>query len=85
MIVRVISKMEAMVWGRGMIYKVVAQSVLLYGSENWVVIGEMLKVLEVFHRRAAWRMAGMATIRGTGGSGSTPWWWRQWKPRESTP
>ena len=29
-------------------YKAMAQSVILYGSEIWVVMGEMLKILEGF-------------------------------------
>ena len=32
----------------GVICKEMAQSVLLYGSESWVVTGAMLKVLEGF-------------------------------------
>ena len=34
-------------------YKVVAQSMLLYGSNIWVVTGEMIKVLTAFQHRAA--------------------------------
>ena len=34
------------------IYKAVAHSVILYGSESWVVTREMLKVLEVLPHRA---------------------------------
>ena len=37
---------------------------LLYGSNIWVVTGEMLKVLEGFHHQAAWRISGM-TARNT--------------------
>ena len=36
-----------------MLYKVVVHTVLLYGSESWVVTGVMLKVLEWLHRRSA--------------------------------
>ena len=42
-----------------MLYKVVAQTVILYGRKIWVVIGVMLKVLEGFHHQAARRIAGM--------------------------
>ena len=45
-----------------MIYKVVAQSVLMYSSESWVVIGSMLKVLEGFHHQASIHITGM-TVR----------------------
>ena len=33
----------------GMMYKAVVQSVLMYGSEVWLVMGAFLEVLEVFH------------------------------------
>ena len=48
------------------------QSVLLYGSEIWVVTGEMLKVLEGFHHRAEIRITGMKTAPGTGGECEYP-------------
>ena len=32
-----------------MIYKAVFQTVLLYGTNSWVVVKAMLKVLEGFH------------------------------------
>ena len=38
MIVRVLEKTRATVRARGTIYKVVAHSVLLYGSKGWVVV-----------------------------------------------
>ena len=40
----------------GMMYKAVYQSVLLYGSDSWVVTGEMLKFLEGFHHQVARRI-----------------------------
>ena len=43
----------------GIIYKTVAHTVLLYGSESWVVTGEMLKVLEGFHHWADQQIVGM--------------------------
>ena len=51
----------AILWDRGMLYKAVAQTVLLYEIDSWVVMGEMLIVLEGFHHRAAWWIAGMTT------------------------
>ena len=45
MIVRVLAKTVATVQAQEMMYKAVDQSVLLYGSEIWVVTGEMLKLL----------------------------------------
>ena len=41
--------------------------VILYGSESWVVMGAMLKVLEGFHHRAARRIAGMTDRRAEDG------------------
>ena len=46
-----------------MLYKVVAQTVLLYGSESWVVTGAMLKVLEGLHNILDRRIAGMTAWR----------------------
>ena len=37
--------------------------VLLYRREIWVVMGEMLKVLEVFHNQVARRIAGNTSWR----------------------
>ena len=42
-----------------MMYKAVAQSVLLYGSDSRLMTGAKLKVLEGFHHRAARRITGM--------------------------
>ena len=53
-------------------YKAVAQSVLLYGSEIWVVTGDMLKVLAGFHHQAAQRITGMTEKRGAGGDWEYP-------------
>ena len=51
--------MGATVQACGMMYKAVVQSVLLYRSESWEVTGDMLKILEGFHHRAARRITGM--------------------------
>ena len=40
-------------------YTAVAQSVLLYGSEIWLVTRDILKVLMAFHHWAARRITGM--------------------------
>ena len=45
----VLVKRVSMVRARGMIYKEVDQSVLLYGRESWVVTGGVIKVLKGFH------------------------------------
>jgi len=41
----------------GMFYKATVQAVLLFGSETWNTTPAMMKRLEGFHMRAAWRMA----------------------------
>ena len=66
MIARVLTNTGATVRAQGMIYKALTQSVILYGSEIWVVTGEMIKVLEGFHHRAARWITGMAETRGAG-------------------
>ena len=63
-IVRVLERMVATVRSQGTMYKKVAQSVLLHGSNNWVVTREMLKVLTVFHHQEAARITGMTAKRG---------------------
>ena len=65
MIVRVLAKTGGTVQDRGMMYKAVAQSVLMYGSESWGVVGEMLKVLERFNHRVARRITWMTEINGS--------------------
>ena len=40
----------------GKFYSAVVQSVLLFGSESWNLSSAMLRQLEGFHIRAAWRM-----------------------------
>ena len=69
MIARVLERTGSTVQVQGAMYKAVAQSVLLYGSESWVVTGEMLKVLTEFHHRASRRITGMMAKRGADG-----WW-----------
>ena len=49
-----------------MMYKAVVHSVILYGSEIFVVMGDMLKVLEGFHHWAERGVTGMTATRGVG-------------------
>ena len=72
MISKVLINTGAKVRACGMIYKVVAQTVLLYGSDSWVVTGEMLKVLEGFHHRVARKIAGMKAWRVEDGEWDYP-------------
>ena len=46
--------------------------VLLYGSERWVVTGEMLNVLEEFYHQGERRITGMTATRGVGGEWEYP-------------
>ena len=45
---KVVSKTGSTVQDRGVLYKAVIPLLLLYGSESWVVMGEMLNVLKGF-------------------------------------
>ncbi len=53
MIGRVLSSEGASPRAMGSFYKVVVQSVLLYGSESWVLSKAMMKKLKSFHKRRA--------------------------------
>ena len=60
---RVLEKTGASARVRGMFYKVVVQTVLLYGCETWTVTDSMLKVLEGFHHRIARRISGKTAVK----------------------
>ena len=55
-----------------MMYKAVAQTVLLQGSKSWLVMGVMLNVLEGFHRRVARRISGIIAKRVVDGKWKYP-------------
>ena len=55
-----------------MFYKAIIQSVLLYGSETWVISSSMLKTLEGFHSRVARRLTGRRPRRRRDGTWSYP-------------
>ena len=59
----VLTKTGETVQYRGILYKSVAHTAILYGSYSWVVMGEMLKVLEELHHILARRIAGMTDWR----------------------
>ena len=71
MVRKAATKMGEMVRAWGMIYNEVVQLVLLYGSGSWVVMEEMLKLLELFHHWVERIMTGM-TVRSTT-SGEWEW------------
>ena len=72
MIARVLAKTGATVQARGMMYKVVAQSVTIYVINNLVVIGSMLKVLDRFHHRTSRHITGITAISGADGEWEYP-------------
>ena len=53
MILKVLMNMGSMVRECGMMYRVLEQTVILCGSDIWVVKGLMWKMMEGFHHRAA--------------------------------
>ena len=72
MIARVLANTGATVRSRGMVFKAVAQLVLLYSSEIWVVMWSMIKVLEGFHHRESRQITRMTETRGLGGEWEYP-------------
>ena len=56
----------------GMFYKAIVQSVLLFGSETWVVTPQMLQALSAFHNRVARRIANKLPQRQRDGSWTYP-------------
>ena len=60
MVAKVLMKTGATVWAQSMVYKVGVQTVLIYGSDSWVVTAVILEFLEEFHPRVAHRIACMS-------------------------
>jgi hypothetical protein len=56
----------------GIFYKATVQSILLFGSKMWNLPPSSLKLLEGFHIRAAWGMAGKRPMRLLGGTWTYP-------------
>ena len=62
------TKSEALLQTRVMMYKTVVQTLIMYGSESWVVMGEMFMVLKGFNHLVAKQFVGNTTWRaGDGG------------------
>ena len=72
MIARVMVNMGAIVRVWGMMYKAVAQSVILYNSERCILMGGVINVLDGFHHQVAKRITGMVATRGAGGDWEYP-------------
>ena len=66
---KVLAKAGAVVWTQEMIYNAVVQTVLVYGSEIWMMTGAMLTVLEGFHHWVARQIVGKTARR----SGEGEW------------
>ena len=64
-VTKVLINAEEAVQAWAMIYKAVVQTVLIYGSEIWVVTEDILTVLEGFHHRVA-RQIVVNTARRSG-------------------
>ena len=63
MVAKLLTKAEETVRARAMIFKVVLQTVLLYGEERWVVMEATLKVMEGLHNRVDRKIPGMSYWR----------------------
>ena len=55
-----------------MIHKSLEQKVMMYGSESWMVMGAILKILEGFNDREFRRIAGMMEKRVSDGTWEYP-------------
>ena len=71
MVEKVLGKTGAPIKSQMMISKAVFQAALLYGSEIWVVMDTMMKILEGFHHSIARRILGVTVGKGEGGE----WEW----------
>ena len=74
----VLGKMGVKIKFQVMMYKTVAQSVLLYGIQRWVVMDTVMMVMEVFHHSISRQNMGMKVKKGGGGNGSGTWWAQNW-------
>ena len=72
MILKILTKTVETVRACVMVYNLVAQTVLLYGRNIWVVTGAMLNILEGFHHRAAIQIVGMTAKCVAGGMWKYP-------------
>ena len=66
MVERVMERTVSTVRDRGAMYKSVDQLVLFYGRKSWMLMGEMLTVMEGFHHQAARRIMWMTEKQGAG-------------------
>ena len=71
---RVLKWEGALAWYRSQIYLIVVSTVLLYGSEAWVVTDRMKRVLEAFHHGCAWHITRKYIHRVSDGEGGDKFW-----------
>ena len=64
---RVLSREGTDAWTLGQIYLAVVQSVMMYGSETWVMTPHIGRVLRGFQDRVALRLTGRQPWRGRDG------------------
>ena len=64
MVSNVLGKLGWPIRSQFIVYNVVVQVVLLYGSEIWVVKYLIMTVLGVFHKNISRLIAGMRLLRG---------------------
>jgi hypothetical protein len=69
---RILSKRSANPKVMGTFYKTIVQSVLLYGSETWVVSKQMMKILRSFHRRCSRYIMGKHIWQDSNGEWHQP-------------
>ena len=69
---RILSKENAKPQAMASFYKAIVQSVLLYGSESWVLNKRMLLSLESFHRRCARFITGRHIKENADGTWTYP-------------
>ena len=58
MVAKVLVKVGATVRSRDIIYKMVVQTVLIYGRKSWLMTDAILKVLEGLHHIVTRRIEG---------------------------
>ena len=63
---KVLGQIGALIKAQQIMYEVLVQAVLLYGSKIWLVTDKMMAVLEVFHHMIA-RQITVITARKGGG------------------
>jgi hypothetical protein len=63
----------------GTFYKTIIQSVLLYGSESWVISNHMMRALRSFHWRCAQYITGKHIWQDSNGNWHYPCCKEYWK------